>query len=165
MIDDESLAAFRLRVPPARLAGGYGPRSPAELTGEHRLMLAILEDAVVLYVKSLCDRTVTQYDASRAWAWLKSRDRSSPFAFECICDLLDLDSSYIRRGLLMARARPAETVARLAARYSGRPSGSENTGPRRDQAERLQGSVTDVAPAKRARLEPARRSSDRRPPP
>ena len=130
MTDDESLSALRSRALSVRLAGGYEPRSPAELSGEHRLMLAILEDAVALYVKSLSSRTVAGHEGSRAWAWLKSRDRSSPFAFECICDLLGFDSGYIRRGLRAARARPAEAAARLAVRHHGGSKAGTATPPR-----------------------------------
>jgi hypothetical protein len=121
--DDESLSAVQSRAPSA-LAGGYGPRSPAELSGEHRLMLAILEDAVALYVKSLSSEgIVARREAHAARVWLKSRDCSWPFAFESICDLLGFNSSFIRRGLQIVRTRPAEAAARFAGRHHGRSPG------------------------------------------
>jgi hypothetical protein len=120
--DYESLSAFRSRAPSARLAGGYEPRSIAERSGEHRLMLAILEDAIALFVKSLSGGAVRRSEARAARAWLESRDRSLPFAFECICDLLGFDAGYIRRGLWGLRAAPAEGAARLAGRHHGGPS-------------------------------------------
>jgi hypothetical protein len=121
--NDESLSALRSRAPSAHLAGRYTPCSAAELSGEHRLILAILEDAVALCVKSPSEGAVAQHEARGARAWLKSRDRSSPFTFESICDLLDLDSGYVRRGVRALRARPAEAAARLALRHRGRPPG------------------------------------------
>jgi hypothetical protein len=105
-------------------AGGYAPASVATRSGEHRLMLAILEDAVSIHVKSWSGGFVTQRDVREAREWLASRDRS-PFSFESICDALGLDASYIRRGIRAARARPTETAARFAVRHHGsgrRPS-------------------------------------------
>ena len=124
MTDDEAVSAFQPGAPSsARLAGGYEPRSPAERSGEHRLMLAILDDAVAIFVKSLSGRTVNQNDARAARAWLESRDRSLPFTFECICDRLGFDSAYIRRGLFAVRAAPAAAAARIAVHHHGRRSG------------------------------------------
>jgi hypothetical protein len=106
-------------------AGGYAPASVATRSGVHRLMVAILEDAVSIHVKSLSGGCVTRRDVRQAREWLASRDRSLPFAFESICDALGLDPSYIRRGIRAAHARPTETAARFATRHHGggrRPS-------------------------------------------
>ena len=106
-------------------AGGYAPDSVATRSGEHRLMLAILEDAVSLHVKSWSVGFVTRRDIREAREWLASGDRSLPFSFESICDVLGLDPSYIRRGIRAFRARPTETAARFAVRHHGsgrRPS-------------------------------------------
>ena len=106
-------------------AGGYAPASVATRSGEHRLMVAILEDAVSIQVKSYSGGFVTSHDVREAREWLASRDRSWPFSFESICDVLGLDPSYIRRGIRTARARAIETPARFAGRHHGpgrRPS-------------------------------------------
>ena len=97
------------------------PRSLAERSGEHRLILSILQDAIALHARKLSGRLVKAREAREAREWLESTDRSSPFGFEYICDQLGLDSSYIRRGLLIVSARPAEASARLAIRNRGRP--------------------------------------------
>ena len=100
-------------------AGGYAPASVATRSGEHRLMVAILEDAVSIHVKSFSGGSVTRRDVREAREWLASRDRSLPFSFESICDVLGLDPSYIRRGIRAARACPTETAARFAFRHHG----------------------------------------------
>jgi len=121
LTDDASLSALASRAPSVWPDGG-GPRSLAGRSGVHRLMLAILEDAIALYVKSLCAGVVAPHEARAARTWLESRDCTSPFAFESICDVLGLDSSYIRRGMRTARARPLEAATRLAIRHHGRRS-------------------------------------------
>jgi hypothetical protein len=119
MSDQEFLAAVRSGAASGRLIGGWEPRSRVELSGEHRLMFAILADALVLYVNGLSsERTVVRRAARGARVWLESRDRASPFAFECICDRLGLDSGYLRRGLQTVRLRPV--TAWLTARHGRR---------------------------------------------
>jgi hypothetical protein len=114
----------------AAVAGGYAPASAATRSGVHRLMVAILGDAIALHVKSLSGGSVKRRDALEAREWLASRDHSLPFSFESICDVLGLDSSYIRRGLRGARARPAEAAARFALRHHGRQAGPITAPPR-----------------------------------
>jgi len=115
-----AISVFTSGAPPARIGDGES-RGPAERSGEYRLILAILEDAVILYLKGASGSTVSANDVRGAGAWLRSRDRSSPFAFECICELLDFDSDSIRRGLRALRERPAEIAGLLAGRHPGRP--------------------------------------------
>ena len=68
--------------------------------GELRLMAAVLEDAINIVRKRPRSR------AGRvAREWLKSTDASWPFAFERICDALDLDADSVRRQV--AGTRPA----------------------------------------------------------
>jgi hypothetical protein len=122
VIDEESLSAVRSHAPLVRVADGYARRSSAELSGEHRLMLAILEDAVAIFVKSLSG-SAGRREARAARAWLESRDHSTPFAFEYVCDVLGFDSDCIRRGVWALCARPAEAAARLARRHHGRLAG------------------------------------------
>jgi hypothetical protein len=124
--DDEILATVHSRAPSDWLAGDDEPRSHVERSGEHRLLFAILADAVALYVEgSSSEGAVVRHEARRARAWIENRDCSSPFAFGSICDQLGLDSGYIRRGLQSARAR--QTATRLAGCHDGRPSGLPET--------------------------------------
>ena len=76
-----------------------GPRRGQE-RGEHRLMAAILDDAVLTYCVPQVARARGGGRAEReARAWIESTDRSWVFSFERICEALDLDAEYIRRGV------------------------------------------------------------------
>jgi hypothetical protein len=67
---------------------------------ERRLAIAVLEDAVDCFQKHLTarDRKSRQLFVD-ADEWISSQDRSWPFAFENICDLLHINAEYLRRGL------------------------------------------------------------------
>ena len=69
-------------------------------SGEDRLMAAILEDAVLTYCQPQAARARGGQRAAReAGDWIGSRDRSWTFSFERICEALELDADYIRRGV------------------------------------------------------------------
>src|SRR5512141_2804831 len=78
-----------------------GPQEP-----ERRLVVAILEDAVECFHKHLFAR---DYKARQlfedAEMWILSEDRDWPFSFENICELLDLNPQYLRRGLVTWKER------------------------------------------------------------
>ena len=77
-----------------------------EASGERRLMLAVLQDAIRTLL--LAKRTgVPRKRLLREIEWLQSPDHSEPFAFESICDVLGLDSSYVRSRLLSGAFVPA----------------------------------------------------------
>ena len=75
-------------------------RSDRQLGPEHRLLLAVLEDAVRCWQiherrMSSRDRHLFQEVAS----WFASDDDWSPFSFIAISQLFGLDPSYLRAGL------------------------------------------------------------------
>src|SRR5690242_19298272 len=102
----------------AAFRGGTGVR------GEKRLMLAVLEDALDCYQKYAFARDVQGrqlFDESREW--IHSQNRDWFFSFENICDTLEINPEYLRRGLdewrnrLLAASRQAmktETPLRAA---------------------------------------------------
>lgn len=100
-------------VLPVQFFTGLGRRKA--MNGEKRLMIAILEDAAAVYCKH---REPTTSKGRRLFRdtqrWLQSDDKKWIFSFERICETLDLDPSYIRRGLRTRRAlterRRARTV-------------------------------------------------------
>ena len=109
MKDDEQLSTILepdIMVPEQFFAG---PRR-GEQRGEHRLMAAILDDAVLTYCMSQVARARGGWRAEReAGEWIESTDRSWIFSFERICDALDLDAECIRRGVRAWKQRSGRT--------------------------------------------------------
>jgi hypothetical protein len=104
-----------------RLAGLFQPdtllpsqyfdrmRRRSEHDGERRLMIAILEDAVDVYRKQVGARDPRAQQLFReAEEWIDDPDRTWLFSFQNICDVLDLDADYLRRGLHAWRERVLE---------------------------------------------------------
>jgi len=72
---------------------------------EARLALAVLEDAAeTLRTTHSLETPRARRLASHTWWWVESDDASYPFAFRVICQHLELDAEWLRRGL--ARWRP-----------------------------------------------------------
>jgi hypothetical protein len=77
--------------------------------GERQLMIAILEDAVHMYLRHAGASDPERRELFRdAEAWIESRDESGFFSFENVCAVLDLDAAYIRRGLHARKNRASE---------------------------------------------------------
>jgi hypothetical protein len=75
-------------------------RRRSEHDGERRLMIAVLEDAVDVYRKQAGSRDPRGQQLFReAEEWIEDADRSWLFSFQNICDVLDIDADYLRRGL------------------------------------------------------------------
>jgi hypothetical protein len=99
-----------LFVPDTLLPSQYFDRvrGRGELDGERRLMIAILEDALDVYRKQLtAEDTHGRQLFREAEEWLEDTQANDLFSFENICDVLDLNSEYIRRGLHALRAKVA----------------------------------------------------------
>jgi hypothetical protein len=95
-----------------RLAGLFEPdvllpaqffaafRREGGLERERLLMLAVLEDAIDCYQKyahARDPRGRQMFEESRDW--VRSTDRGWLFSFENICDTLEINAAYVRRGL------------------------------------------------------------------
>jgi hypothetical protein len=81
-------------------------------SGERRLMTAIIEDAVQMYLKHARARDGLHGKLfADAEQWIESEDRTWVFSFETICDYLGLDSAYLRRGLRAHKRRAAAAPA------------------------------------------------------
>lgn len=81
------------------------PAGPGSLQPEKRLMLAVLEDAVLLHLR---DPAVAPGTAE----WFASDDTSWPFSFANLCDSLGFDRDAVRTALQRRRDR------RLLAAYA-----------------------------------------------
>lgn len=67
---------------------------------EKRLMLAVMEDAIATFQKSVYGATRRQRRLLRETEeWIDSADTRWPFSFENICAALDIESTYLRTGL------------------------------------------------------------------
>ena len=91
-------------------------RRRTEYDGERRLMIAVLEDAVDVYRKQAGSRDPRSRQLFlEAEQWIEDTDATWLFSFENICHVLDLDPTYIRRGLHVwrqrARNRPTPVVS------------------------------------------------------
>lgn len=66
----------------------------------NRLMLAVLEEALVTFQRGLNSARVEQrrlfHEVER---WVASDDTDWPFSFENICGSLRIDADYVRKGL------------------------------------------------------------------
>jgi hypothetical protein len=78
-----------------------------ELTASprNRLMLAVLEEALVTFQRGLNSPRAEQrrhfFEVDR---WVASDDTDWPFSFENICNCLRIDPDYIRKGLRRLKA-------------------------------------------------------------
>lgn len=80
--------------------------SRAAWTGERRLLLAVLEEAVHTYYK-YCHVRTRQGERlfGEVQEWISSRDTHWLYAFESICSYLGFDPDSIRKGLQRGHAQ------------------------------------------------------------
>jgi len=75
-------------------------RQRGVLDRERLLMLAVLEDAIGCYQRYAGARDARGRQLFEETSrWVRCTDRSALFDFESICDVLDIDPDYLRRGL------------------------------------------------------------------
>ena len=94
------------------------------LEGEKRLILSVLEDAIECFMKCMDSATNKGQRLYReADEWISLEDKFWVFSFDNVCDMLDINPEYMRRGLrdwkqrkLEAMQRAAEARAEAAAR-------------------------------------------------
>ena len=131
--DETAVSGAHVVVPAMLLPCQYIDcvRRRLDLHGPHRLMVAVLEDAVDVFRK----RAGARDRGGRALfreteEWFESRDQSWVFAFESICAVLDLEPDSLRRGLQAWKRRATETRERDGAR-------PQAAAPRRRSGEKI----------------------------
>ena len=95
------------------------------LEPEQELMLAILSDAIECILK-YCDEPIPMRAKlfDEAHQWLFDQDDKEPFSFLNVCEMLNFDPTYLRRGIqakMQAKSvggtehlrRPADRVKRI----------------------------------------------------
>jgi len=72
-----------------------------KLEPEQELMLAILADAIECVLK-YCDEPVPMRARlfNEAQEWLFDQDEKDPFSFLNVCEILNFDPGYLRRGIM-----------------------------------------------------------------
>ncbi len=86
------------------------------LEGEKRLILSVLEDAVECFMKCIESPTNKGQRLFRdADEWIALEDKRWVFSFDNVCDMLDINPDYMRRGLKQWKERKVEAIQRAAA--------------------------------------------------
>jgi hypothetical protein len=110
---------FGTAVSSARYFAGSRRRQLFE--GEYRLLVAVLEQAIRSYLTNMKRRTNQQrLDFAEVRRWFDLSGRKVPqglFAFESVCELLEIDANVVRKRLSSISICDVPTH-RLAARYS-----------------------------------------------
>ena len=83
------------------------------LEGEKRLVLSVLEDAVECFMKCIDSSTNKGQRLFReAEEWINLEDKKWVFSFDNVCEMLDVNPEYLRRGLREWKVRKLEAVER-----------------------------------------------------
>ena len=86
------------------------------LEGEKRLILSVLEDAVECFMKCIDSPTSKGQRLFRdADEWISLEDKHWVFSFDNVCDMLDINPEYMRRGLRQWKERRASQRAEALA--------------------------------------------------
>ncbi len=95
--------------PDVLLRDQFGVRSGATVSREKRLMLAVLENALDSYQKYVFARDGQGRQMfDEAVEWLESGNTDWLFSYRNICETLDINPDYLKRGLEGWRRRAAE---------------------------------------------------------
>jgi len=97
---------------PEQFFGGCR-RQNASRTGEYRLLVAVLEEAIRCFQQNACATTYRQRRLfAEAEQWIMARGDAAvagtaapAFSFEYICAVLGLDPAWLREGLRRRRQR------------------------------------------------------------
>jgi len=83
------------------------------LEGEKRLVLSVLEDAVECFMKCIDSPTNKGQRLFRdAEEWINLEDKKWVFSFDNVCEMLDVNPEYLRRGLREWKVRKLEAIER-----------------------------------------------------
>ena len=86
------------------------------LEGEKRLILSVLEDAIECFMKCIDSPNNKGQRLFRdADEWISLEDTLWVFSFDNVCDMLDINPQYMRRGLRNWKERKLEAMQLVAA--------------------------------------------------
>ncbi len=93
----------------------FGSVGSVGLSGEQRLMLAVLVDAInVLQSWQGGGSARKRCNFAEAAQWVNTRGTSYPFSFDSVCDALEIDSELLRSRLRVLTVRSANSARRPA---------------------------------------------------
>jgi hypothetical protein len=76
----------------------WDSRDDLRFEPEKKLMVAVLEEALATILSSTERPTESRRQVElEAWRWFESDDRSGPFNFATICDVLNLNAERVRQ--------------------------------------------------------------------
>jgi hypothetical protein len=91
----------------------YGSVGSVGLSGEQRLMLAVLVDAInVLQSWKGIGSLRKRRNFAEAAQWVNTPGTHHPFSFDSVCDALDIDSEVLRTRLRLLTVLPANSAGR-----------------------------------------------------
>jgi hypothetical protein len=91
----------------------FGALGSVGLSGEQRLMLAVLVDAInVLQSWQGGGNARKRRNFAEAAQWVNTRCTSYPFSFDSVCDALEIDSELLRSRLRVLTVRSANPARR-----------------------------------------------------
>jgi len=92
------------------------------LEGEKRLILSVLEDAIECFMKCIDAATNKGQRLFRdAEEWINHEDKRWVFSFDNVCDMLDINPEYMRRGLHGWKERHIEVLEQRRAAIEAQP--------------------------------------------
>jgi hypothetical protein len=89
----------------------FGPMRSVRLSGEERLMWAVLVDALKV-LQSWQDGGRGSCNCSEAAQWVNTRGTGHPFSFDSVCDALEIDAKLLRARLRVLIVRPQNSARR-----------------------------------------------------
>ena len=93
----------------------FGAIGSGGLSGEQRLMLAVLVDAInVLQSWQGGGSARKRRNFAEAAQWVNTRGTNYPFSFDSVCDALEIDPALVRSRLRVLTVRPANSTRRPA---------------------------------------------------
>jgi hypothetical protein len=105
------------------------------LEGEKRLILSVLEDAVECFMKCIDSPTSKGQRLFRdADEWISLEDKHWVFSFDNVCDMLDINPEYMRRGLRQWKERKVEAMHRAAEALANQEANHPAAGPPTESA-------------------------------
>jgi hypothetical protein len=106
------------------------------LEGEKRLILSVLEDGIECFMKYVDASTNKGQRLFRdAEEWIKLHDKQWIFSFDNVCDMLDINPDYMRRGLQEWKEKRLAQIAAMKAQPAQIPAHHHTDRPGQRKAE------------------------------